>query len=395
MRAAALLAALVAVPAAADGTRLKLATELVFEARYFMHDPAFAGQRGSGVAVALKPELHFEWSGGASSFTLTPFARWDQRDDERTHADLRELVLRHRAGPVEVHAGVRTVFWGATESVHLVDVLNQTDAVENPDGEDKLGQPMLDAVWNAPFGDVEVFVLPYFRERRLPGAAGRLRGPLPFAPEPVYESGAEERHVDGALRWSIHPGDLDLSLSAFKGTGRAPRFALDPFAPGGPVLVPVYDQIEQLGLEATYVVDAWLLKLEAIDQDSRAGHFRATAGGFEYTLGGALGTAADVGLLAEYLWDSRGERAATPFQRDLFLGTRVALNDEAGTELLAGGVIDLQQDGVFGNLEASRRLGDDGKIVLEVRLFERAAPSEPLYNFRRDDYVQLEYVRYF
>ena len=99
--------------------------------------------------------------------------------------------------------------------------------------------------------------------------------------------------------------------------------------------------------------------------------------------------------LAEYLWDSRGENAPTPFQRDLFVGTRIAANDVAGTELLAGGIVDLQHGGVFGNLETSRRLGESGKLVLELRLFMDAEPVDPLYYFRRDNYVQLEYIHYF
>ncbi|MDD7885073.1 hypothetical protein [Flavivirga sp. 57AJ16] len=34
-----------------------------------------------------------------------------------------------------------------TESNHLVDIINQTDAVETFDGEEKLGQPMVQLSW--------------------------------------------------------------------------------------------------------------------------------------------------------------------------------------------------------------------------------------------------------
>jgi len=39
--------------------------------------------------------------------------------------------------------GINSVFWRVVESNHLVDILNQTDLIEDIDGEEKLGQPMI------------------------------------------------------------------------------------------------------------------------------------------------------------------------------------------------------------------------------------------------------------
>ncbi|HUP92544.1 MAG TPA: hypothetical protein VM074_09885 [Solimonas sp.] len=396
MRSLPLALLLLAAPVAAgEGTRLKLSADVGVELRVFKHNPAFAGQRGTDGSVWARPELLYEWNGGDSSFSFAPFARWDRNDERRTHADIRELALRHDAGAVEVHAGVRTVFWGATESVHLVNIVNQTDLVENPDGEDKLGQPMVDALWRTPLGNLEAFVLPYFRERTLPGPEARLRAPVPFDEnEAIYESDRREHHVDSALRWSLHRAGLDLGLAYFRGTARAPRFLLRNPG-GGPVLTPVYDQVEQAGLDASYLAGAWQWKLESLYQDSRAGHYSAAAGGFEYTASDVAGSGADLGWLLEYQWDERGRASPSPFQRDLYLGARLVANDEYSTEFLAGLTHDLQTDGRFGNLEASRRVGESSKLVLELRLFEHAEPADPLFNFRQDDYLQLEYVRFF
>ena len=52
--------------------------------------------------------------------------------------------------------GVGKVFWGVTESQHLVDIINQTDLVENIDTEDKLGQPMLETTWLQNWGATTV-----------------------------------------------------------------------------------------------------------------------------------------------------------------------------------------------------------------------------------------------
>ncbi len=73
----------------------------------------------------------------------------------------------------ETRVGVRRVFWGVTEFQHLVDIINQSDSVEDIDNEDKLGQPMINLSLVKDWGIVDFFVLPYFRERTFAGAEGR------------------------------------------------------------------------------------------------------------------------------------------------------------------------------------------------------------------------------
>ena len=152
---------------AADGGDLR--AEIGVEGRVFFTAPADPRQSGGDVSLRLQPEFYAEWNDRSTSVTFTPFGRLDSADDERTHWDIREAYLRHRSGDFETRIGVRKVFWGATESAHLVDIINQTDGVENPDGEDKLGQPMLNLAWTRAGHTVDLFVLPYFRERTFPG----------------------------------------------------------------------------------------------------------------------------------------------------------------------------------------------------------------------------------
>ena len=78
---------------------------------------------------------------------------------------------------------------------------------------------------------------------------------------------------------------------------------------------------------------------------------------FEYTIVGALESVWDVGLIAEYLYDSRGNNAQSTGQNDVFIGSRFELNDEDGTEILLGFTQDLDNSDVFSaKLEASSRL---------------------------------------
>jgi len=126
-------------------------------------------------SVSIQPEWFHEWDGGKQSFIFVPFSRWDQHDEKRTHSDIRELSWLKVFAESELRVGIRKVYWGVTESQHLVDVINQTDLVESLDGEEKLGQPMINYALIQDWGTLDFFILPYFRERTFPGIAGRLR----------------------------------------------------------------------------------------------------------------------------------------------------------------------------------------------------------------------------
>lgn len=88
------------------------------------------------VSIAVQPELYLEWADGAQLLKFTGFARWEQHDIRRTHADIRELYWQLVKKDREFSVGLKKISWGVTESVHLVDVINQTDAVESYDGEE-------------------------------------------------------------------------------------------------------------------------------------------------------------------------------------------------------------------------------------------------------------------
>ena len=63
-------------------------------------------------------------------------ARLDSADSSRSHFDLRELNYLWLGDAGELSVGIGKVFWGVAEFVHLVDIINQTDLVENIDEEE-------------------------------------------------------------------------------------------------------------------------------------------------------------------------------------------------------------------------------------------------------------------
>ena len=162
-----------------------------------------------------------------------------------------------------------------------------------------------------------------------------------------------------------------------------------------PVVIPFYQQINQTGLDVSYVIGDWLWKLEALvrtGQGDRRGatpndYFAAT-GGFEYTFTGIFDSRMDLGVIVEYLFDDRRDFALTPFENDVTAGLRLAVNDAASTEFLCGWVQDVDTEERFVFVEASRRFGDRWTLDLELRTFLNQPPSAFLFALRDDDLLQ-------
>lgn len=370
---------------------IRLSGKIAVEITSFSEEGKFSDQnyQTSG-SIAAEPELYWESANGDHTLNFIPFFRLDARDDERTHGDIRELLWSYINGNWEVRSGVGKVFWGVTEFNHLVDIINQTDGVESFDGEDKLGQPMINVSHVADWGIIDGFILPGFRERTFPGEDGRFRfDPAVSVDDAEYESDDEERHIDFALRWSHSIGVYDLGVYGFSGTDRNPIFQ---FSDGE--LIPYYQQIDQLGVDVQATVDSWLLKLEGIYQSSNTDDFGAAQAGFEYTLYGIFSSAADMGLLAEYGWDSRGDEAGSAAQNDIYLGARVTFNNTQDSALLVGTSYDNDFNSKTLLVEASTRLNDYWTVAVDGVLFE-TEEDDPAHAFEQDDRLQLTLERFF
>lgn len=366
------------------------------EQRFYFQDALYPQQHNSDISVFLEPELYYSWNQGTGSINIKPFVRYDSRDSERTHWDLREFVWMQIGDEWEMRAGISKVFWGQTESQHLVDVINQTDFVEAIDGEDKLGQPMLQFSLIKDWGTLSAFALPYFRERTFSGVQGRFRSPLVVDTDnPLYESGDEEKHLDWALRYFQYFGDVEIGLSYFDGTNREPQFIPQP-GEEGMSLRPYYGQMQQTGLDMLAVAGGTLYKLEAIYRNTAEEDFYALTAGFEHTFVGVLNSAYDIGWLMEYQYDERGEQASSLGQNDLMLGSRIVFNDIDGTEVLIGYVQDLDEtNSRSGFIEASSRISNNWKWRVDGWFFSSDTENDPTYLLRRDDYIQFSLEYYF
>ncbi len=367
------------------------------EGRYFFQEGLVPSQQyDSNLSISAEPEYYHDWDDGRQSLVFKPFARLDQRDDERTHWDIRELEWTYAGQGWETRAGIGKVYWGVTEVWHLVDIINQTDLLENPDGEQKLGQPMVKFSSEKDWGTLDFFLLPGFRERTYPGEDGRMRThPRVDTDQAEFESGAGNKRVDAAIRWSHYFGDWDVGLAHFYGTGRDPLFRLGMDDDDRFVLVPFYEIINQTSLDVQATIGSWLWKFETLHRQGMDESFYALTGGLEYTRVGVFESSNDLGVLAEIMYDQRQKNATSPFNNDAFLGLRWVVNDAHSSELLFGVIYDWKTHSKLLNLEASRRLGQDYILSVQARAWLDIRPGDLLLPLNHDDYLEISLARYF
>ena len=367
--------------------------EVEGEYRYFFKDGQFEGQENHFPSLSISPKYNLEWNDSYESINFTGFFRWD-RDDKRTHWDIRELYYQKAKNKWEFSVGLKKIFWGVTESNHLVDIVNQTDQVESFDGEAKLGQPMIQSTFTSDkFGSFDFFYLPYHRKRVFSGQDGRLRFPALIEEDDLgYENDSEEWSPSFAFRWSHYFNVLDIGISQFYGNGREPVFT---FSPTGEIHA-FYPTISQTGLDLQVTHNAFLWKLESIYRYADVQDFFALTAGLEYTFSNINRKGLDIGLITEYLYDSRDELALSTFENDIFFGSRIAFNDPNDTSILIGGIADLNSSSKIFSLEASRRFGDSWILKLEARIFNTIDQDELLlYNFKEDSFVRTSISKYF
>ena len=358
--------------------------------RYFEEDALYPGQETEYFSSIFNPEIYVDWDNGNQLIQFEGFARLNQYDIEQTHWDIRELYYQDIIANWELSVGIKQIYWGFTESNHLVDIINQDDLLEGNGVANKLGQSMIHVSTYSEMGTVDVILMRGFNPIQFPGSKGRLRPPFDLDYTSTnYESEDGVDNTDFAIRWSHNINAIDLGVSYFKGTSRTPFFTTND----GVSFAPNYELINQTGLELQASLGSMLWKLEAIQRTSDRKIIRAYTLGGEYTLITESGY--DLGLLAEYNYDDRGAEYITGLNDDIFVGFRIALNDKQSTSFLGGMNKDNENGTISYFAEALRRLGDSWKIKVKALGFKDVAENEFLYLIRKDGYVELSLIKYF
>lgn len=378
----------------------KLSGYIGAQTRNFFEDPLDPAQHNSYLSAVAEPEFFHQWHDATQNIEIKLFYREDQYDENRSHGDIRELSWTGVYDNWELRAGISKVYWGVAETQHLVDIVNQTDLVENVDAEDKLGQPMLRASTEQSWGTVDLFILAGFRERTFPSVEGRprLNIIIDTDSDAIYDFSKGKDHIDLAARYSHYIGEWEFGFTAFSGTGREPTdffpIAFDLSTMQPTVVLPVYSLINQLGFDGQAFFGDWTWKLEAAHSEVRSGTKKGissfkSVGGFEYTLVGIADTSMDLGFVVEYHYSDQRIND-TIFNNDLATALRFVLNDAQSTEILAGLTTDADTQTIASFIEASRRLGESWTLEAQLRSFHGTKESRPLYGFRFDNFAQVD-----
>lgn len=395
-----------------------------FEVEAFMFSES-AAQDQKNHDLSASSEINVQFVGGEhDTFDASAFVRADAVDARRTHTDLREAFWLHAADGYELSVGIRQIFWGVTEGVHLVDIINQTDIVEGIDAEEHFGQSMINFSFESSAQTLSFFLMPGSRERSFPGYDGRLRLPLIVDTSmSSWESSKEKNRIDVAARWAINMANFHVGVSGFSGTSRDPELAvvLDlarlsyiagvpvAFQDGyTPVLAPHYPVINQIGLDVQWTQGDLLWKMEAIQRNGGLRNYQAIDAGIEYTNIGVFGSQVDIGWLGEFLYDSRRINSPQPFENDILLGWRFSFNNFASSEVLTTIIIDTKNQEKIIGIEARNRISDKLAVELEAKIINSSRGPQSAYDFvtntdfehklrpiSSDDYMRVGLTRFF
>ncbi|MGP0172636.1 hypothetical protein ACSVIJ_12215 [Pseudomonas sp. NCHU5208] len=274
---------------------------------------------------------------------------------EQQAVDIRELSWSLAEDAWEVRSGLSRVFWGVTESRHLVDVINQVDLRFDPDGDVRLSQPLISLTHRSIGRTLTVFALPCYRPR--PEAL--LLG------DPPYDGYDDARFTpircgspDHAIRAGFVHDSADIGVGYFNGHAREP-FAGHSADDGGDN----YPDVRRYSIDVQWTEGPWLLKAEGLLQHSHHGEDRASVLGVEYSLPSLFAGPSELSLLYEHLEDTRC--ASITLACGNMLGVRWLANDVGGTSALLSLVQDRASGAKGFKIELSRRLNDTISISFD------------------------------
>ena len=365
---------------------------------YFPSAPVSESRSGGDLQLALTTTLDTRRNlGDKAAVALSVFGKFNPNADQDGTAEVREAWIAHYRDNSEWRAGLLLERWGVLEAHNMVDVINPRDAVEDFQGGVRRSVPGLSLSLLGDTTTLTAWWLPYARERRLARGDDRYRTlPLPLA-DAQFENG--RRHDALAVRASAIVNDTELAIAHFYGHERMPRFEALVDAAGTPVaLEPHYDLINQTSVEVLRIQGDLLWKLEGLYQQSDRDSFFAFGAGVEKEWPRLGDSNVSLSLFSELYYDGRDEStgiALTPFQQDLFLGARLALNDINSTEFQVRLTTDLEYHSTLLDLRAARRLNRVWSMEASLNAFVNAKSDPALRQFRQDHLLRLQLTRGF
>ena len=282
--------------------------------------------------------------------------------------DIKEANVNFENSTWSFLLGSTEEFWGKTETLNPVDIINSNNYDEGLSKPNKLGEVMIKANREIGIGDLSIYYLPNFRPNKYPSKKSRLNLPIEVNDDEAnYVNGADKNMQQFALRFSGYYEDLDFGISVFEGISRDPFFTLVSGK-----MVPSYSKISQYGIEVQQLLGEWIVKGEFINREGQQNisgslkDYSSGVVGLERSLYGLIDGNTDLTFFLEYAKDSRGVSAHQSNQNDVFLVNRITLNDIHDTSISFAISRDLNtESGIFNSI-ISRRIFGLFKTDLEV-----------------------------
>lgn len=318
----------------------------------------------SPLGLGLGYEDHYDFSGFASgefssdialsdfSFKTRIYSTWDNEDSHRRYINPQQAQFQYSNGQVSVSAGIDTFYWGVSETINILNTLNQSDFRKTTDGKSKVGVPNVGASYILRNHIFRVIYLTDFVELKYPV---RPSSRIPInSDQASCEAGACQSAL--ALRWEQSYDFGDLSFGFFDGTRTDPLLIANKLNPD--FLTPYYLATQYLTMDGVAFLGELLLKVELKYGEELSDMFHAFNIGLEYPIFPEIKWFNSASLVFEYLYDKRGRFSETIGQNDLFFGGRFRLGDldQASARAIIG--IDSDYGSRYFDLSLEYRISD-------------------------------------
>lgn len=303
-------------------------------------------------------ELKTDASGSVSEFKwrLSVYASFDDKDEDRRYADFREATLTYDWHELSFTAGFTRMFWGVSESINVVNVINQADIRDNINGKEKMGQQHFSVQYNGDASELQVVYMPVFREQVFGLRPSFL---LPISDRAKYEDG----HKEGgwAARFKQYGDQSEWAIGYFSGTRRIPNLVISSATQ---TVTMFHPQTTNILFDGIYLGDTFSPKLELKLGRELGKHFYSANIGIEYPVYPDMWNLNELTFVAEYLKDSRGLEAETIGQDDLFVGAKGVVGTQSEFRLLFGH--DLETSSHYFELSGQYRFNDYARLTFQA-----------------------------
>ncbi|WP_133408189.1 hypothetical protein [Parashewanella tropica] len=375
-------------PCLAEDILDNLVFDLASTTRYYINkngkNQVVNNQFSYGYKGEIKLNTKFDFSQFKDiKFSSQVFYNWNNKDEERRYMDIRKANVYFHKGENKFGFGIDTFFWGASESINLVNVLNQSDISESIDGKVKLGQTFISVSNQFSNGEITFIYLPKFRAINFPQ---RPSYGLPISNSNLFENNKKDGGY--AARALFYVEDYEFAFSYFKGTRRQPILIRSSMSPE--LLTPFYIQTENLLFDGVYLTENFTLKTEAKIGKELGDGFTAASFGIEYPSYLFSDVIDEVIFIGEYIFDDRKITAETHAQNDIFVGTKFEFGDASQSSLRMLYSYDLDYRGQYAELSYQHRFLDYFRVKAKfVKVLTASSEERRLHALVGEEFVKF------